>query len=186
MTYEQRKQERQALIEHLLAQDWNVFGTLKFVNGRTISRSSTDKLLRSYWNKIDRLMFGKAAERQNMRLPRWCFAHEGSDSENFHVHFALQAPIPDVDHMCCTLNAVWAQHHNQTAPLFKNWITPVIDRTAVASYLTREYWRLGSDTFLDTVSWDDRVAANAFKGCCQTNLNTRKKHPKSIIMRHRN
>ena len=101
MTYEQRKQERQALIEHLLAQDWNVFGTLKFVNGRTIGRSSADKLLRSYWNKMDRLMFGKAAERQNMRVPRWCFAHEGSDSENFHVHFALQAPIPDVDHMCC-------------------------------------------------------------------------------------
>ena len=101
MTYEQRKQERQALIEHLLAQDWNVFGTLKFVNGRTIGRSSADKLLRSYWNKIDRVFFGKAAERQNMRVPRWCFAHEGSDSENFHVHFALQAPIPDVDHMCC-------------------------------------------------------------------------------------
>jgi hypothetical protein len=73
MTYEQRKQERQALIEHLLAQDWNVFGTLKFVNGRTIGRSSADKLLRSYWNKMDRLMFGKAAERQNMRVPRWCF-----------------------------------------------------------------------------------------------------------------
>ena len=51
MTYEQRKQERQALIDHLLAQDWNVFGTLKFVNGRTIGRSSADKLLRSYWNK---------------------------------------------------------------------------------------------------------------------------------------
>ena len=48
MTYEQRKQERQALIEHLLAQDWNVFGTLKFVNGRTIGRDSADKLLRSY------------------------------------------------------------------------------------------------------------------------------------------
>ena len=42
MTYEQRKQERQALIDHLLAQDWNVFGTLKFVNGRTIGRSSAD------------------------------------------------------------------------------------------------------------------------------------------------
>ena len=80
MTYEQRKQERQALIDHLLAQDWNVFGTLKFVNGRTIGRSSADKLLRSYWNKMDRMMFGKAAERQNMRVPRWCFAHEGSDT----------------------------------------------------------------------------------------------------------
>ena len=153
MTYEQRKQERQALIDHLLARDWNVFGTLKFVNGRTISRSSTDKLLRSYWNKIDRLMFGKAAERQNMRLPRWCFAHEGSDSENFHVHFALQAPILDVDHMCCVLNAVWAQHHAQTASLAKNWIMPVQDRAAVASYVTHEYWRMGSDTILDALSW---------------------------------
>jgi len=163
MTFEQRRQEWQALVQHLMAQDWDVFGTLKFVNGRTIGRSSADKLLRSYWNHIDRMFFGKAAERQNMRVPRWCFAHEGSDHENYHIHFALQAPIPDVDHMCCTLNAVWAQHHNQTAPLAKNWITPVTDRTAVASYLTREYWRLGSDTFLDAVSWDDRAAANAFK-----------------------
>jgi hypothetical protein len=163
MTFEQRKQERQALIDHLLAQDWNVFGTLKFVNGRTIGRETANTLLRSYWNRIDRMFFGKAAERQNMRVPRWCFAHEGGDTENYHVHFVLQAPIPDVDHMCCTLNAVWAQHSSQTAPLFKNWIMPVTDRTAVASYLTREYWRLGSDTFLDAVSWDDRAAANAFK-----------------------
>jgi len=163
MTFEQRKQERQALIDHLLAQDWNVFGTLKFVNGRTIGRDSANKLLRNYWNKIDRLMFGKAAERQNMRVPRWCFAHEGGDTENYHIHFALQAPILDVDHMCCVLNAVWAQHHAQTASLAKNWIMPVQDRAAVASYLTREYWRLGSDTFLDAVSWDDRAAANAFK-----------------------
>ena len=77
MTYEQRRQERQALVQHLMAQDWDVFGTLKFVNGRTIGRSNADKLLRSYWNRIDRMFFGKAAERQNMRVPRWCFAHEG-------------------------------------------------------------------------------------------------------------
>ena len=163
MTYQQRKQERQALIEHLLTQDWDVFGTLKFVNGRTIGHKTANTLLRSYWNKIDRVFFGKAAERQNMRVPRWCFAHEGLDSENYHIHFTLQAPILDVDHMCCVLNAVWAQHHNKTAPLFKNWIMPVTDRTAVASYLTREYWCLGSDTFLDAMSWDDQKAVNVFK-----------------------
>ena len=153
MTYEQRKQERQALIEHLLAQDWNVFGTLKFVNGRTIGRSSADKLLRSYWNRIDRMFFGKAAERQNMRVPRWCFAHEGSDSENFHVHFVMKSPLQDTNHMCCVLNAVWAQHHVQTAPLAKNWIMPVQDRAAVAGYVTHEYWRMGSDTISDKLSW---------------------------------
>lgn len=163
MTFEQRKQERQSLVQHLMAQDWNVFGTLKFVNGRTIGRHSANKLLRSYWNKMDRMIYGKAAERQNMRVPRWCFAHEGSDSENFHVHFVMKSALPETQSMCCLLNAVWAQHHAQTAPLAKNWIMPVTDRTAVASYLTREYWRLGSDTFLDAVSWDDRAAANAFK-----------------------
>jgi hypothetical protein len=45
MGFEQRKQERQALVQYLLAQDWNVFGTLKFVNGRTIGRESANKLL---------------------------------------------------------------------------------------------------------------------------------------------
>jgi hypothetical protein len=154
MRFEQHKQERQALVQHLLAQDWNVFGTLKFVNGRTIGRTTADLLLRSYWNSMDRVFFGKAAERQNMRIPRWCFAHEGSDRENFHVHFALAAPIADVDQTCCILNAVWAQHHAQTAPLVKNWIMPVQDRAAVSSYLTREYWRMGSSTFLDALSWD--------------------------------
>ena len=153
MTFEQRKQERQALIEHLLAQDWNVFGTLKFVNGRTIGRHSANALLRSYWNKMDRVMFGKAAERQNMRVPRWCFAHEGSDSENFHVHFVMKSALNNTESMCCLLNAVWVQHHAQTAPIAKNWIMPAQNRATVASYVTHEYWRMGSDTILDELSW---------------------------------
>ncbi len=154
----QRKRERQALVNDLLEQDWNVFGTLKFINGRTIGRCGANKLLRSYWNKVDRVFFGKAAERQNVRIPRWCFAHEGSDSENFHIHFALPAPITDIDRACCILNAVWEQHHWQTAPLAKNWITPVWDRSEVASYLTKEYWRLGSDTLLDDLCWNQTSA----------------------------
>ena len=153
MTYQQRKQERQALIEHLLTQDWDVFGTLKFVNGRTIGRKAANTLLRSHWNKIDRVFFGKAAERQNMRLPRWCFAHEGSDSENFHVHFVMKNALNNTESMCCLLNAIWVQHHAQTAPLAKNWIMPVQDRATVASYVTHEYWRIGSDTILDELSW---------------------------------
>ena len=154
MGFEQRKQERQALMQHLMAQDWNVFGTLKFVNGRTIGRQTAHKLLRSYWNEIDRVMFGKAAERQNIRVQRWCFAHEGSDHENFHIHFVMPSPLQDTEYMCCLLNAVWAQHHDQTAPLAKNWIMPVQDSKAVASYVTHEYCRMGSDTLLDELCWN--------------------------------
>lgn len=152
MTFEQRKQERRALIRHLLEQDWNVFGTLKFVNGRTIGRYTADKLLRSYWNRVDRVFFGHAADRQNIRVPRWCFAHEGSDSENFHIHFLLKSPIEDTEQTSCVLNAIWAQHHTQTAPLAKNWIMPVMDRGEVANYVTREYWRMGADTQLVDIS----------------------------------
>ena len=155
---QQRRQERQAVMDDLLAQDWNVFGTLKFVNGRTIGRHSADKLLRLYWNRADRVFFGKSAERQNLRIPRWCFAHEGSDSENFHVHFALLSPVSDVEHACCVLNAMWAQLHTQTAPLAKNWVMPVTDRSAVAQYLTKEYWRLGSKTVLDALCWNQTSA----------------------------
>jgi hypothetical protein len=154
MTLAQRKQERRALMKHLLAQDWDVFGTLKFVNGRSIGRNTADKLLRSYWNRVDRVFFGHAADHQNMRVPRWCFAHDGSDSENFHVHFLLKSPIADLEHACCVLNAIWAQHHRQTGPMNKNWIMPVIDRWEVANYATREYWRMGADTQLLDITWD--------------------------------
>ena len=154
MTFAQRKQERRALMKHLLEQDWDVFGTLKFVNGRTIGRNTADKLLRSYWNRVDRVFFGHAADRQNMRVPRWCFAHEGSDSENFHIHFLLKSPIEDTEQTSYVLNAIWAQHHTQTAPLAKNWIMPVKDRGEVANYVTREYWRMGADTQLVDISWN--------------------------------
>lgn len=148
----QLKRELRDLKQHLLAQQWNVFGTLKFVNGRTIGRETADLLLRSYWNRIDRVFFGRAAERQNIRVPRWCFAHEGSDAENFHVHFALLSPLGDVALTCAVLNAAWTQHHLQTAGLEKNWGMPVISRSRVVNYLTREYWRLGSATLLDHIS----------------------------------
>ena len=138
---------------YLLEQDWDVFGTLKFVDGRTIGKDTSHKLLRSYWNRMDRVFFGHAAERKNIRVPRWCFAHEGSDAENFHIHFLLKSPIKDTEHTCAVLNAVWAQHHHQTGPLAKNWIMPAQSRPNSVNYVTREYWRMGSATLLDEISW---------------------------------
>ena len=148
------RRERQELMEHLLEQDWDVFGTLKFVDGRTIGAATANKLLRSYWNRVDRVFFGHAAERQSIRVPRWCFAHEGSDTENFHIHFLLKSPIADTEHACTVMNAIWAQHHQQTSPIDKNWIMPVISRWASVNYVTREYWRIGSATLMDDISWD--------------------------------
>jgi hypothetical protein len=163
MTMTQRKHERRDLNRYLLGQDWDVFGTLKFVNGRTIGSTSAHKLLRSYWNKVDRVFFGHSASRQNMRVPRWCFAHEGSDTENFHIHFLVKSPIDDTDHACCVLNAIWAKHHLETAPLAKNWVMPVINRSRAVNYVTREYWRMGSATLLEEMCWDSTDLAEMAK-----------------------
>jgi hypothetical protein len=154
-----RKRERADTIKRLLDAEWNVFGTLKFVDGRRIGSASAAKIIGSYWNRVDRVFFGRAAERQKVRVPRWCFAHTGWDSENLHIHFALLSPVPDHEQACTVLNALWSYHHRQTAPLEKNWITPVQDRVAVARYLTREYWRLGAASFLDQYSWSSTDTA---------------------------
>lgn len=157
------RRERQALMAHLLEQDWDVFGTFKFIDGRTIGTTTANKLLRSYWNRVDRVFFGHAADRQGIRVPRWCFAHEGSDTENFHIHFLLKSPIADTEHACTVLNAIWAQHHQQTGPMEKNWVMPVQNRRSTASYVTREYWRMGSATLLDDISWDSTNSAEMAK-----------------------
>ena len=154
------RRERRELNEYLLEQDWDVFGTLKFVDGRTIGSVTANKLLRSYWNRIDRVFFGHAADRRNVRVPRWCFAHEGSDQENFHIHFLLKSPIANTEQTCAVLNAVWAQHHPQTGPMAKNWIMPVNNRASAVNYVTREYWRIGSATLLDDISWAKTSAAD--------------------------
>ena len=60
------RRERRELMDYLLEQDWDVFGTLKFVDGRRIGGSTADKLLRSYWNRIDRMFFGHAADRKGV------------------------------------------------------------------------------------------------------------------------
>ena len=74
--------------------------------------------------------------------------------------------------MCCLLNAVWAQHHTQTAPLAKNWIMPVQDRAAVTSYVTHEYWRMGSDTISDELCWDQSTV----KLCAQRTTTPNNRH----------
>jgi hypothetical protein len=153
------RRERWELNQYLLEQDWDVFGTLKFVDGRTMGKDTAHKLLRSYWNRMDRVFFGHAAERKSIRVPRWCFAHEGSDTENFHIHFLLKSPIEDTERTCCVLNAVWAQHHRQTAAMAKNWIMPAFSRSSTVNYVTREYWRMGSATLLDEISWAKTTVA---------------------------
>jgi hypothetical protein len=162
------KSEQQQFEQWINSRDWDVFGTLKFQPIRMISGQKAHQIVRHFWNHLDRVIYGKAAEK-GCRVARWCFAHEGSHSDNYHVHFVAKSPI-DADLFCCLSNALWSKQDRATASIQKNWITPVHHRDRVVQYLTKEIWKLGNTSFDATLTCDyampfetdtDRQAAQA-------------------------
>ncbi len=151
-----RKLEQQQFEDWLLARDWNVFGTLKFQPIKNISANKAHALVRHFVNKLDRVIYGKAAE-CGVRVPRWCFAHEGSASENYHVHLVAKSPI-EPELFCCLSNVLWTKHASMTGSIAKNWFTPVISRERVSAYLTKEFWKLGEESFDAMISADNRFS----------------------------
>lgn len=148
-----RKSQQQHFQDWLLARDWDVFGTLKFQPIKNISAGKAHALVRHFVNKLDRVVYGKAAE-CGVRVQRWCFAHEGSASENYHVHFVAKSPI-DPELFCCLSNVIWVKQARVTGSISKNWFTPVISRERVSAYLTKEFWKLGDNSFDAAISADN-------------------------------
>ena len=146
---------RRELYRYLLLREWDVFGTLKFQTKNRISNRRAHMLVRCYWNQLDRVIYGKAAER-GCRVQRWCFAHAGSHSDNYHVHFVAQSPIPTLE-FCALANTLWAKTSPVTAGIDKNWITPVLYPDRVAGYVTREVWKLGPASLDTQISADTGV-----------------------------
>ncbi len=143
------------LYRYLLDRQWDVFGTLKFQSGSRISFIRAHVQLRHFWNQLDRVVYGKAAER-GCRVNRWCFAHAGSLSDNYHVHFVALAPI-NVLEFCALANTLWTKTSPATAGIDQNWITPVLYPNRVAGYVTREVWKLGPASFDTQISADTGV-----------------------------
>ena len=139
----------------LMQRHWNVFGTLKFQLDCKISGEHAQRLVRCFWNKLDRVIYGKAAE-LGCRVNRWCFSHTGSHSDNYHIHFVALADI-NTDEFCCLANTLWKQQHYATADIDQNWIMPVMFPDRVAAYLTREVWKLGPASFDAMLSADTGV-----------------------------
>jgi hypothetical protein len=143
------------LYRYLLDREWDVFGTLKFHSGSRISFNRAHMQLRHFWNQLDRVIYGKATE-CGCRVNRWCFAHAGSHSDNYHVHFVAQSPIDTLE-FCALANTLWAKTSPATAGIDQNWITPVLYPDRVAGYVTREVWKLGPASFDAQISADTGV-----------------------------
>jgi hypothetical protein len=143
------------LYRYLLDRDWDVFGTLKFHSKNRISGDRAHMQIRCFWNRLDRVIYGAAAER-GCRVQRWCFAHAGTHSDNYHVHFVALAPIEKLE-FCALANTLWAKTSPATAAIDQNWITPVLYPDRVAGYVTREVWKLGPASFDTQISADTGV-----------------------------
>ncbi len=103
---------------------WNVYDTLKLQLERWISCTHAYRLLGCFWEGLDRVIYGKAAER-GRRVNRWCFSNAGSHNDNYHLHFVALAET-STEEFCCLAETLWTSQRPATAGIEQNWITPSI------------------------------------------------------------
>lgn len=115
--------------------DYDITGTLKFHNGRRVGKAAANKLLKAYWHKLDRIFFGHAANK-GVGIERWVFAEYGELGDNLHYHFKAKAPT-ELVFFCAVANIIWSRMNPQTAAQKFNEITPTIDPTKSALYVTK-------------------------------------------------
>ena len=139
------KVTQQAWAEAIETGGYDVTGTLKFINGRKVSRDKADKLLRAFWHRVDKIFFGSHTTKHGIGIDRLCFIEFGECGENLHLHFAAKSAC-EPELFCCILNAIWVAFNDDTAPLHKNWITPIQDHTRTAGYITKETRYMRYDT----------------------------------------
>lgn len=130
-----KKRTHAGWIAELEQPHYKIVGVLKFDNGRFVSASQALPLLQTFWHRVDRMLFGRAASK-GLGVQRWCFTEFGACGDNLHQHFMCTAPIPTKP-LCVILNAVWSNLHVRTAPYKQNWITPVNSSYKAAAYTSK-------------------------------------------------
>ncbi|KPA22693.1 hypothetical protein shim_09800 [Shimia sp. SK013] len=158
MKIDWRSTTHEGWIDALDASNNDIFGVLKFYNGRTIGKSKAMALLGAYWHRVDRTLFGKAADK-GYGIERWCFTEYGSDRRNLHIHFVATSPIA-IRPCCAVLNALWADMHRSTADVTHNWITPIQDRRAAFAYTTKGTRYLRADFIGEKISHTNAASTN--------------------------
>jgi hypothetical protein len=122
---------------------YDVVGVLKFNRGTAISSSTAETLHSAYWHKLDRMLFGRAADK-GVCVERWCFVEGGEFGNNKHLHFVARAPF-DTKLFCAVAAATWTNLHRYTSSYNYSWITPVQHQEGVSSYNSKETWWLRDD-----------------------------------------
>lgn len=130
--------------------EWNVCGTLNFAVDRKPSLTEAQRHWSTFWNKIDRLCYGKSLNHQH-RIPRFVYTHHGRGGDNPHIHFIAHTPT-DPQEFCILLNAIWSGLNDMTAIPDQNEILPVFNKRRASWYLMHEDRGYEADGFNDTLT----------------------------------
>ncbi|WJS99861.1 hypothetical protein [Novosphingobium humi] len=129
---------------------WNIFGTLNFSADRKPSHEEAQRQFAIFWNKADRLCFGKSHGDQK-RIPRFVCTHRGKNDDNPHIHFLAHTPSDPKD-FCILLNAIWSGQNAMTAIPAQNEILPLFSTFHASSYLIHE------DRGAQVTSWNEKLS----------------------------
>ena len=138
-----RKSVHTAWRQQLLQGDYNTVGVLKFNKGTAVGLSTAQKLWCAYWRKLDRVVFGRAADK-GAAVSRWCFVEGGEFGNNLHLHFVAQAPFETVA-FCTVATALWSDFHTYASNTQYSQITPMQHNSAAVGYFSKETWLLKAD-----------------------------------------
>ena len=141
---------RKAWIKWPLHYEWNIFGTLTFAIDSKPSHEVAQRQFAIFWNKVDRLCFGKSHADQK-RVPRFVCTHRGKNDDNPHIHF-LAHTTTDPKDFCILLNAIWSGVNAATATAAENEILPLFSAFHASSYLTHE------DRGYQASSWNEKLS----------------------------
>ena len=145
MRHNERFEQQRAWADCLAQTDWHVFGTLKFTDGHSMKTQIAQRLVRKFWNKLDRLYLGQNHVSAGHRIERIVSEQLGTSGENLHYHFVAKLD-GDIARFCDTARWVWEETSNFTIGYEKTVIEPARNARSASGYCLHEYLTRGADT----------------------------------------
>jgi hypothetical protein len=133
----EHERSKRALAQWITEQDMPVFGALLFHANATTNKERRLKLLRVFWQKLDRCYFGNQATRKGRRINRHVVIHFGANGDNLHAHFIAEA-IGDTNEFCKAARLIWVNLSSETIGFNSTHIEPVESLHHSAVYLLHE------------------------------------------------
>ena len=137
------------LVDYVEEGKWQIFGTLTF--RYDVDFRQAEKTLNTFWNIVDRKLFGNLSYRKNVRTKRICVLQTGKLNNNKHIHFVANTiEGVDVDDFISILKFLWINKIKTAGQHMR--IEKVKNLQATSKYLLHEYGKLGTDTLATTCS----------------------------------